>query len=220
MLAVAATAAFLYATHCASCHGDNGQGSNVAPALIDRSAADIHLMLDSGRMPASDPYVNEIHKRPAFTQTQIAALVRYVQSFSLHPNRSLPLLGPGNPARGRKLFAAHCAVCHGSGAEGSSVGFNDVAPSLDNATVFQVAEAIRAGPGVMPRFDADVLDDQDVDDIARYVNTLQTQGDEPNYENAGGISLANVGPVAEGFVAWLFGIGSLVLFVRFVGTTQ
>ncbi|MBV8490448.1 MAG: c-type cytochrome [Candidatus Eremiobacteraeota bacterium] len=220
ILAAAATAAFLYATHCASCHGDNGQGSNVAPSLIGKSATDIHLMLDTGRMPAAVPYVNEIHKRPLFTQKQMAALVDYIQSFSLHADPTLPLGGPGDPARGRKLFAEHCAVCHGSGAEGSSVGFANVAPSLKNATVFQVAEAIRAGPEVMPRFGPDVLGDQSVRDIARYVNTLQTQGDQPYYQDAGGISLAHVGPVAEGLIAWLFGIGMLVLFVRFTGTTQ
>ena len=60
--------ATLYMTRCASCHGDNGQGSNVAPSLIDKSAADIHFMLDTGRMPASVPYINELHKSPSFTE--------------------------------------------------------------------------------------------------------------------------------------------------------
>ena len=50
---------------------------------------------------------------------------------------------------------------------------------------------------------------RDVDDLAWYVNYLQTQ---PN--NPGGLALANIGPVAEGFVAWVFGIGLLVLLVR------
>lgn len=216
----AGSGAVLYATHCASCHGDNGQGSNVAPSLIERSAADIHLMLDTGRMPAADPYADEVHETPVFTQPQMRQLVEYIQSFSVHPNLQLPVLGPGDPARGRTLFAENCAMCHGMAGNGAAVGFGNVAPSLGNATVFQVAEAIRAGPEVMPRFGRDVLSDRDLDDIARYVNAVQTQSDGGDSIDAGGFSLAHVGPVAEGIIAWLFGLGSLLIFIRLVGTTQ
>jgi ubiquinol-cytochrome c reductase cytochrome c subunit len=213
-------AAALYMTHCSSCHGDNGQGSNVAPSLIGKSAADIHLMLDTGRMPAAVPYVNEIHHEPRFTDAQMMALVRYVQTFSPEADPSLPKILPGDVRHGRALFAENCAQCHGSAGDGASVGESNVAPSLMNATVFQVAEAIRAGPEVMPRFGPDVLSDRDVSDIARYINFVQTQSDRPNGENAGGFSLAHVGPVAEGAVAWLFGIGALTLLIRRLGTTD
>lgn len=210
----------LYVTHCSSCHGDNGQGSNVAPSLIGKSAADIHLMLDTGRMPAAAPYINEIHKMPLFTEPQMTQIVKYVQSFTPDPkDTSLPKLRPGNIVHGRALFNENCAHCHGAAGNGASVGYANVAPSLMNATVFQVAEAIRAGPEVMPRFGPDVLSDQDVSDIARYVNYLQTQADQPNSIDSGGIALAHVGPVAEGLIAWIFGIGLLVLFIRRIGTS-
>jgi ubiquinol-cytochrome c reductase cytochrome c subunit len=212
-------AADLYATRCASCHGDHGQGSNVAPSLIGKSAADIHFMLDTGRMPATVPYLGGIHREPRFTQAQMAELVQYIQAFSpVAPSSALPIVMPGNIVRGRKLFAENCAQCHGAAGAGASVGAADVAPPLGDATVFQVAEAIRAGPSVMPRFGPDVLSDQDVSDIAHYVNYSQTQAGQPHGEDAGGFSLAHVGPVAEGFVAWLFGLGALVLFVRAIGT--
>lgn len=212
--------ATLYNQNCASCHGSNGQGSHVAPALVDKSAADIHLMLDTGRMPAAVPYVNEIHTSPRFTEEEMQRIVDYVQSFSLHPDRSLPLLSAGDIAHGRALFAENCAHCHGVTGDGASVGFDNVAPSLMHATVFQVAEAVRAGPENMPRFGSDVLSDQDVRDIARYVNYAQTQSEAPKGENAGGFSLAHVGPIAEGFIAWFFGLGALTLFVRRIGTTD
>ena len=35
----------------------------------------------------------------------------------------------------------------------------------------QVAEAIRAGPGVMPRFGHDVLSERNIDDIASYIGS-------------------------------------------------
>ncbi len=210
----------LYMTHCSSCHGEAGQGSNVAPGLIGKSAADIHLMLDTGRMPASVPYLDEIHEQPRFTQPQMTAITNYVLGFSTHPARGLPEVSAGNAVRGRALFMENCAACHGATGNGASVGANDVAPSLRSATEFQVAEAIRAGPGIMPHFGRDLLSDSDVDDIARYVNAVQTQSAPAQNEDAGGATLAHSGPVAEGFVAWFFGLGLLLLFVRSVGTTR
>jgi ubiquinol-cytochrome c reductase cytochrome c subunit len=220
VLAVILAGRALYMMHCASCHGEVGQGSNVAPALVGYSAADIHLMLDTGRMPASVPYVDEIHQEPVFTQPQMTAITDYVLSFTSHARRALPLVLPGNVEHGRALFMENCAACHGPTGGGASVGSNDVAPSLANATVFQVAEAIRAGPGIMPAFGRDLLSDRDVDDIAHYVNAMQTQTDGAADANAGGATLAHVGPVAEGFIAWFFGVGALVLFVRRIGTTR
>lgn len=211
--------AYLYMTHCSSCHGENGQGSNVAPSLIGKPATDIHLMLDTGRMPASVPYTNEIHKLPRFTDAQMTLITKYVQSFTPSGTDStMPLIMPGSVAHGRALFTENCAHCHGAVGNGASVGYDNVAPSLMNATVFQVGEAIRSGPEMMPRFGPDELSDQDVSDIARYLNFVQTQSGAPQSIDAGGISLSHVGPVAEGLVAWLFGIGLLVLFVRSIGT--
>jgi ubiquinol-cytochrome c reductase cytochrome c subunit len=210
----------LYQERCASCHGEHGQGSSAGPTLVGRSAADVHLMLDTGRMPAAAPYANEIHKAPQLTDAQMAQLVRYVRTFSPKADATLPKILPGNVVRGRALFAENCAQCHGASGEGASVGNANVAPSLMNATVFQVAEAIRAGPEIMPRFGRDTLSDRDVSDIARYVNFVQTQSDRPHSIDSGGIPLGHLGPVAEGFVAWFFGLGALALFVRRIGTTD
>jgi len=209
----------LYATYCASCHGARGQGSPDAPPLIGKPAVDVHFMLDSGRMPAPAPSVNEIPRQPRFSQAQIAEIVRYVLSFSpVRPNDALPHVVLGDATRGRELFAANCAQCHGAAGDGASVGAADVAPDLSTASIFQVGEAVRAGPGVMPRFGPRVLRDRDVDDIAAYIDLVRTRANEPKGIDAGGFPLAHVGPVAEGIVAWFFGLGALVLFARRVGT--
>lgn len=212
--------AALYATNCASCHGVHAQGSADAPAIAGLAQALIHFELDTGRMPAPIAYDNDISHAPKFTQLQIDAIGSYIASFDPHADRSMPQLMPGNAKRGRLLFAENCAACHGATGAGADVGSDDVAPSLMGAATFVVAEAIRGGPGVMPRFGPGALSAQDVSDIAYYVNALQTHTGTFHRLAAGGAALGNLGPVAEGIIGWLFGIGSLVLFVRFIGTTS
>jgi ubiquinol-cytochrome c reductase cytochrome c subunit len=68
------------------------------------------------------------------------------------------------------------------------------APSLRDIPAFQVVEAIRTGPGNMPRFTGNLSDNQ-VDDIVKYVTT-----EIQHPENPGGFGLGGLGPVAEGFV--------------------
>ena len=209
----------LYLTYCSSCHGNNGRGTNVAPSLVALSASYVHFMLDSGRMPAPAPDVNEIPRVPRFTYAQIDTLTKYVLSLSPRPgDASLPIVANGNPSRGRALYAENCQQCHGAVGDGASVGSNDVAPDLATATVFQIGEAIRAGPGIMPRFDRRTLSDADVSDIAFFIRDAETHANEPDSTNAGGFPLAHLGPAPEGFIAWLFGMGALVLFIRGIGT--
>jgi quinol---cytochrome-c reductase cytochrome c subunit len=201
--------ATLYALRCASCHGAAGQGSRWGPPLAGVAEVRIHFMLDTGRMPASVPYVEGPHVRPAFTPAQIDRLADYVAvSIARTHDRALPAVGLGNVRRGRDLFAANCQSCHGVGGNGEAVGYGyqRVAPSLRRASAFQIAEAVRAGPGVMPRFGSAVLSDRDVSDIARYVRDVESHDFGP-----GGITLSLVGAAAEGLVAWVFGLGFLVL---------
>jgi ubiquinol-cytochrome c reductase cytochrome c subunit len=84
-----------------------------------------------------------------------------------------------------------------------------------DASPLQIAEAVRTGPDVMPRFGPKIIDDAALGDVITYVNYLQ----HAKY-NPGGMQLANLGPVPEGFIAWVVGIGLLVLFVRRIGTTE
>lgn len=219
MLAVAAAAALLYAQRCASCHGAIGQGSPVAPPLIGVPAVEVHFMLDSGRMPAVTPNVNEIRRPPAFSPQQIDALTAYVERLSVRPDLAMPVVAPGDAVRGRALFDENCQQCHGAVANGASIGSDDVAPSLMGVPPLDVAEAVRAGPGIMPRFSRNALSDRDVDDIASYVAYVQAH-QRASDEDAGGFGLAHLGPVAEGLIAWIFGIGALLVFLRNVGTSE
>jgi ubiquinol-cytochrome c reductase cytochrome c subunit len=85
------------------------------------------------------------------------------------------------------------------------------APSLRNIPAVQVAEAIRTGPGNMPRFTGN-LSDYQVNDIVKYVTT-----EIQHPQNIGGLGLGGLGPVAEGFVGLALGVGLLALIGFWVG---
>ena len=202
----------LYQIHCSSCHGASLEGSANAPSLHSVSTDAIDFYLTTGRMPAILPYGQSEHRTPIFSPAQIDALVAFVMARS-HGSTKMPYVdNTGNLVRGRALFTANCSACHGATAKGGSVGYGWIAPSLDRATVTQVAQAIRVGPGVMPRFDEQTLSNADVNDIVRYVNVLQT-----NVPNAGGLPLGGLGAVAEGLVAWVFGMGTLLVVIKLIG---
>jgi ubiquinol-cytochrome c reductase cytochrome c subunit len=62
----------------------------------------------------------------------------------------------------------------------------------------------------MPVFNETALSDEDVADIAAYIQLLR------NPPTPGGVQPPLVGPVAEGFVAVVIGLGLLIVIVRFV----
>ena len=102
-------------------------------------------------------------------------------------------------------------ACHTIEGDGDALAFSTFAPSLRDIPAFQVAEAIRTGPANMPRFTGN-LSDQQVDDIVKYVTT-----EIQHPQNIGGFGLGGLGPVAEGFVALLIGVGFLALICYWIG---
>lgn len=204
----------LYVTHCASCHGVQGTGTSQAPPLIGVGAAAVDFMLTTGRMPMADPNQPMLRQPPRFSRAEDDALIAYVAS--LGPGGPpIPAVRPeqGSLARGGELFAGACAPCHGADGQGAAVAQGEVAPSLHEATPTQIAEAVRIGPGPMPKFGDPVIDAGDLDALVRYVIFL---GQVPDI---GGLSLGHGGPVIEGFVAWLLGLGLMLAAIRLIGTT-
>ncbi|HEX5275207.1 MAG TPA: c-type cytochrome [Candidatus Rubrimentiphilum sp.] len=213
--AKASDAAALYQTRCSSCHGLQMQGGPQAPPLVNVDAADVDFMLQTGRMPAERPWEEEVRKPPSFTHLQIAGLVAYIMSKS-SGDQSLPAIHTGGDLRaGRVVFQENCAQCHSATGKGNNVGYRNVAPSMMDSTPLEIAEAVRTGPDVMPKFGPNVIDQRHLDDLLAYVHWLQTA----NY-NAGGFALSNWGPISEGFIAWAIGMAVLVLLVRRLGSTE
>jgi ubiquinol-cytochrome c reductase cytochrome c subunit len=70
------------------------------------------------------------------------------------------------------------------------------------------------GPGAMPVFGPNTLDTEEVNAIVAYVVHQQSP------EDLGGTPIGHVGPVTEGAVGWLLGLGALLLVARVIGTTS
>jgi ubiquinol-cytochrome c reductase cytochrome c subunit len=204
----------IYAQRCSSCHALSLHGTADGPPLIGAGAAYTDFMLRTGRMPAAIPTGQPLHQRALLDDAQIRAVVAYV-THAGGGDPALPAIHTGDPARGRTVFVQNCQACHGVSGRGASVGYSEVAPSVLIATPEEIAEAVRVGPGVMPRFGRDVIEDGGVNDVIAYVDLLR---DRDGHMGAGGLQLGQIGPVAEGFVGWVFGLGVLVLLCRWLGT--
>jgi len=212
----------LFLENCASCHGTAANGvpangtSGAFPNLVGLGPATIDFWIESGRMPAADPRAVQANRRvPRLSQSQALAIAAWVNSLSpSYPDIPSPNLASANVSDGAALFALNCAACHTIEGDGDALAAGTFAPSLRNIPAYQVVEAIRTGPGNMPRFTGNLSDFQ-VADIVKFVTTAIQHP-----QNPGGFGLGGLGPVAEGFVGLLLGVGLLALVGFWVGERQ
>lgn len=199
----------LYRAGCTTCHGESGEGIDPWPGIAGAGAAAADFQLRTGRMPFTGrPGEQTQPKPPAYDEQEIRDLVAYVASLGEGPEIPEVEIDDELLQRGWELFSVNCAPCHGATANGGAVGGGAIAwPLLDDPPRI-VVEAMLTGPGQMPVFD---LPDEDLDAVATYVEYLQTAPDP------GGLAIGGIGPVPEGFVAWLVGMGLLVAVVYLVG---
>jgi ubiquinol-cytochrome c reductase cytochrome c subunit len=203
----------LFATFCSSCPGSQAEGTSRAPNLVGVGPATVDFWVSTGRMPAENPNAIQAPSKPAKLSDQEALEVAaYINSLDpARPGIPMVNLKTANVAVGADLFSLNCAACHTITGAGDELAFGTYAPSLRSATATQVAEAIRTGPGNMPRFSGNLTDAQ-VRDVVAYVTEYIQHPSNP-----GGFALGGVGPVAEGFVALLFGVGILALVAFWIG---
>ena len=205
----------LYEANCSTCHGLGADGTENGPSLQGVGPASVDFMLRTGRMPLANPADQSERGEPKFTPLEVDALVAYVASIAPGgepiPSVDTPA---GDLALGAQVFLNNCAGCHGAGASGDSIGGGQIAPSLDPADPTEIGEAVRIGPGLMPRFGPETIDQQELDSLAAYLVWLRDHGNE------GGLQLGRVGAVAEGLVAVVVGLGILILVLRLTGAKR
>ena len=209
----------LYAVNCAACHGIGGAGkttpgpasgagnvAGIGPPLRGVGALAADFYLRTGYMPLGDAHEQPERRTPLFSRREQAALVRYVASLGRGPAIPVPHPASATLADGQELFTEHCAGCHQVVGEGGIVTGARV-PPLDKASPTEIAEAVRIGPYLMPRFSQRAISDAQLDAIVRYVRYAAQRPDDP-----GGWALDHLGPFPEGMVAWLLaGLGLVAL---------
>ncbi len=232
----------LYDTHCESCHGYEGKGGvTSAPALVSVGAAAADFYLTTGRMPLNNPANQALRHHPYFDRTQIRQLDAYIAALpgitgDGPPGPAIPTVAPlcsspsgsggsggsGNRSgsgsgcvtlsEGESGFALNCAECHQAAGSGGMLSKGNVIPTLRNANITQVAEAMRVGPKPMPVFGPKEISNKEMSAIAHYVEYLHQPA------SPGGLRISGFGPIAEGFVGIVFGFGILLFAVRMIGT--
>ena len=193
---------------CSSCHGVNAEGGKIAPSLIGVGAAAVDFQVGTGRMPMADMSVQAMRKSPLYNPDQVAALAAYVAS--LAPGPGIPdqqvqyYERDGSTAQGGELFRTNCAMCHNFAGQGGALSGGKYAPTLMRATPTQIYEAMITGPQSMPKFGDKIITPSEKLDIIKWIKAAQ------NEPSLGGASMGRVGPVTEGLLGWILGLGLLV----------
>jgi ubiquinol-cytochrome c reductase cytochrome c subunit len=211
----------LYAGNCASCHGIAGSGissprpgagdiKGAGPPLrgVGAQAADFYLR--TGYMPLSSIHDQPGPDRVLFSDKEIRSLVAYVASLGFGPAIPHPDPAAGSISQGFEQFTLHCAGCHQVVARGGYVT-GALVPPLQSASSTQIAEAVRIGPYLMPRFSKRQISDAQLNSIVKYVLSTRRP------DNRGGWGIGNLGPIPEGLVVWWIAAPLLIVGCLMVG---
>lgn len=168
-----------FGDNCAPCHGRGAQGSIGYPNLRDDawlwggSLDAIHQTIQHG-IRAEDPKTRN-SEMPAFgqlgmlTPEQVDDTAEYVLSLSDNAEDAEAT------ARGKELYAANCAVCHGPDGEGNqALGAPDLSDELwlyggDKVAIVETITNSRSG--MMPAWN-ERLDPAAIKELAIYVHSL------------------------------------------------
>jgi len=204
----------LFSANCSSCHGPEALGTSRAPNLQGLGAGTVDFWVSTGRMPLANSSVQATRKPPRFNRIQTLEIAAWVQSLTPGEGVQVPVVNTNGAdlEAGNTLFTLNCAACHTITGAGDARADGAYAPSLHLATTTQIVEAIRSGPGNMPHFSEGNITNTEARDIASYVH-----GVIQHPSNPGGVGLGGIGPVGEGFVGLLIGVGVLMLVCFWIG---
>ena len=204
----------LFAANCSTCHGAEALGTARGPNLQGLGAGTIDFWVSTGRMPLANSSIQATRKPSRFSRLETLELAAWVQSLTPGEGVPVPVVNTNEAdlEAGGTLFTLNCAACHTITGAGDALMDGAFAPGLHLATTTQVVEAIRSGPGNMPHFSVGNITNTEARDIAAYVDGVIQHPSDP-----GGVGLGGIGPVGEGFVGLLVGVGVLMLVCFWIG---
>lgn len=205
----------LFLVGCASCHGKNAEGittkngGNYGPSLIGVGAAAVDFQVGTGRMPMAESAPQAVRKHPELSPEETSQVAAFVAS--LGPGPAIPeskytdyqSASPDEVVKGGEIFRTNCTACHNSVGAGGALPSGRFAPSLEGVEAKHIYEAMLTGPQQMPVFSDGVITPEDKKAVIAYIKAVQA---EPKAGLAGG----GLGPVSEGLLVWIVGIGGLV----------
>ena len=193
---------------CSSCHGLNAEGASIAPSLIGVGAASVDFQVGTGRMPMADMSTQAMRKPRVYNEEETAALAAYVASLAPGPaipgESELNYERDGNSAEGGELFRNNCAMCHNFAGQGGALSQGKYAPTLMGVEPKHIYEAMVTGPQSMPVFSDKTITPAEKLSVIKWIKAAEA---EPNL---GGATMGRIGPVTEGLVAWILGLGLLI----------
>jgi cytochrome c oxidase cbb3-type subunit III len=207
----------LYGQNCAGCHGAEGKygpgrilNDPLYLKLIPRE--ELHKVLVYGRPGTAMPPWSLKQGGP-LNDKQIDALVdgiyrNWAKPVNLHGTELPPYVGnlqDGDPAKGKRLFARNCFMCHGPGA---AVGVITTPTYLQLSSNQMIRTSIIVGRSDlgMPNYQnlnaGKPLSNQDVTDLVSYLSSLRPAGvlteDQHTLENGSGESGSATGEKGSG----------------------
>jgi ubiquinol-cytochrome c reductase cytochrome c subunit len=95
-------------------------------------------------------------------------------------------------------------MCHNFAGQGGALTQGKYAPTLMGVEAYHIYEALITGPQSMPVFNDKTLTPEEKLSVIKWIKAAEA---EPNL---GGASLGRTGPVAEGLLVWILGLGVLI----------
>jgi cytochrome c oxidase cbb3-type subunit 3 len=184
----------LYMAHCATCHGDKGDGGVGVPLALPaflESVDDSFLRktIRLGRPGRVMPAFS------ALSDAQVDAIVSHIRNWSGKPAPVFPDTPvKGDVQHGKELFATYCADCHGEmgeGGSGTGVTFSRrrelpiIAPALNNpgflgaASDEMIRHTLQLGREGTPMrsFLVQGLSEQDINDLVSAIRSMEYSED-------------------------------------------
>ena len=203
----------LYQNSCITCHGANLNGvTQRGPSLIGVGSASVYFQVHTGRMPLARQEAQAPQRKPIYTDTQIDQLMAYVQAHGGGPTLPGGDLRDGDLAKGGELFRLNCASCHNFVGEGGALSSGKNAPSLQGVNDLTIYSAMLTGPENMPVFGDNQLTPDQKRSVINYIQTIHNQADP------GGTGVGRIGPVGEGLVCWVVGMGVFLFGIFWMGS--
>jgi cytochrome c oxidase cbb3-type subunit 3 len=191
----------LYATHCAVCHGANGNGGVGIPLALGsfQQSVDDEFLRRSIRLGRPGRVMPAFQK---LSEAQLDAIVMFIRGWS---EQTPPVFSDapltGIPLHGKQLFASHCASCHGEhgeGGKGTGVAFSRprdlpiVPPALNNpgflgsASDAMIKYTLMHGRQGTPMqsFLEQGLTEKDINDVVAYIRTFGKTDAEAGHTKA------------------------------------